>query len=179
MSVGLEPLRPVATLRSNAKAPLSSCQAGASIRPVIFQSALAPAAPPCVRSALPPRPRRPPQLPQSLCSASSTFLTYSLIVFISFSPLSLPPAAVAHRHEHSPEGNLLLPARGQSSAFCPAAHPEHWTCLLPFRGKPQASIHFSFVLILVASVVGITPLSNPTTFKSNLLYFVSLMINYS
>lgn len=53
MSVGLEPLRPVATLRSNAKAPLSSCQACARVRTVIFQSALAPAA---LRASAPPSP---------------------------------------------------------------------------------------------------------------------------
>lgn len=60
MSVGLEPLRPLATRRSNAKAPLSSCQAGARVGPVIFQSGLAPAAAPCVRSTLPPFSPTPP-----------------------------------------------------------------------------------------------------------------------
>lgn len=112
MNAGLEPLRPLATLRSNTKAPLSSCQAGARVRPVIFQSALAPAAPPCVRSALPPSSPTPPIPLLSNQHVPDIFPH----CFHLFSPLPLPPAAIAHRNEHSPEGNLLLSARGESSA---------------------------------------------------------------
>lgn len=109
--IRLAPLRPVATLRSNAKAPLSSCQPGAASG-LSFFKVLSPY--------VKPRSPRPGLSNQHV----SDIFPHVLISFSSFycACPPRPPAAFANRHEHGPEGNLLLSERGERSS-CPSIHP--------------------------------------------------------